>query len=154
MPHSMSVAKVTEYVHWECKISIVFLQKYDSTINPTAWPANFYYDNVHNIQDMSSSTTGYEISNGTSREDYRGFSSHTSPNYHLQGKIILIKKSRIKFRFESATSFKSLILCIMDILSHFCPRHWTWYSDLLNRELHSCFPMKNCLLSSCNLFLF
>ena len=59
-------------------------------MNQAGWPTNFYYDNGHHVQDMSSSTPGYEISNSTSREDYRGFSSNTSANYHLQGNFIII----------------------------------------------------------------
>ena len=31
-----------------------------------------------------------------------------------------------------------------DVLSYFCPRHWTWHSDLLNPESGSCFPINNC----------
>ena len=47
----------------------------------------------------------------------------------------------------------SVLSYSMDILSYFCPWHWTRHSDLLNRELHRCFPRKNCSLGSRNLFL-
>ena len=72
--------------------SFILQQKYDSTMNQAGWPANFYYDNGHHLQDTSSSTVGYEISNSTSREDYRGFSSNTSANYHLQGNFFYLLK--------------------------------------------------------------
>ena len=57
-------------------------------MNQTGWAVNFYYDNAggHNVQEMTGATAGYELGNDTSREDYRGFSSNTSSNYHLQGK--------------------------------------------------------------------
>ena len=38
----------------------------------------------------------------------------------------------------------SALMQVMDILSYFCHWHWTWHSDLFNRESKSCFPMKNC----------
>ena len=75
-------------------------------MNQAGWPANFYYDNGHHVQDMSSSTAGYEISNSTSREDYRGFSSNTSANYHLQGNF---------FYYPSAPKYYKCI--ILNILS-------------------------------------
>ena len=53
-------------------------------MSQTGWPVNFYYDNGQ-AQEMSG---GYEISNATSREDYRAFSSHTSTNYQFQGKYM------------------------------------------------------------------
>ena len=64
------------------------MQKYDSGMNQAGWAVNFYYDNAggHNVQEMTGSTTGYELGTDTSREDYRGFSTQTSSNYHLQGK--------------------------------------------------------------------
>ena len=33
---------------------------------------------------------------------------------------------------------------ILDVLSYFWTRHWTWHLDLLNRESGSRFPMNNC----------
>ena len=52
------------------------------------WAVNFYYDNAggHNAQEMTGLTSGYEVGIDIAREDYRGFSTNTSTNYHLQGK--------------------------------------------------------------------
>ena len=94
------------WTFWKASIIFIPQQKYDSTMNQAGWPTNFYYDNGHHVQDMSSSTPGYEISNSTSREDYRGFSSNTSANYHLQG---------IFFYHPSTSKYQKCI--ILNILS-------------------------------------
>ena len=61
-------------------------KKYDGGMSQTGWPVNFYYDNGQ-LQEMS---TGYEISNATSREDYRAFSSQNTTNYQFQGNFQLL----------------------------------------------------------------
>ena len=67
-------------------------------------------------------------------------------NDTLKRKLHWIEKSSALLQlFAKRQRTKVYILeVLLDVLSYFCPRHWTWHTDLLNRKSGIRFPINNC----------